>query len=143
MCAAAVIRQRLRQYAGCTSLLIASTCLTERPAIIFSIGTEDQSPAEFLLASGPGWQRYEKTVHAPVRFIAGKSTPQETLPYIHPSVRDTWAGSKTHPFTIQFGLSKIPAKLLARTGPVSHLHEPHSISFRTSSSCSLRCANHA
>lgn len=68
----------LGQYTwGVALSLMASTCLAEPPDILFSVGTEDQSPSEFLLASGPGWQCYEKAVHEPVRFIVGKSTPQQ------------------------------------------------------------------
>ena len=46
--------QRYTVGLGISLVASASTCLAEVPAIIFSIGTEDQSPAEFLLGSGAG-----------------------------------------------------------------------------------------
>lgn len=122
---AAVIQRWLRHYAGRASLLIASTCLADNPEILFSVGSEDHSPAEFLLGSGAGWQQYEKTVRSPVLFTVGLSTPQKDWPYIHPSVRDTWAGNKTHPFKIQFALTEKPAKpLILVIGQVDALANP-------------------
>lgn len=110
-----IILPGLKRYtwgSGLGLMAMTATCLAEIPDVLFSIGTEDQNPAEFLLGSGAGWKQYEKTVHAPVRFIVGTSQPQKDWPYIHPSVRDTWAGNKTHPFTIQFFLDERPAKPL-------------------------------
>ena len=36
------------------------------PEVIFSIGKDDQSPAEFALAQGAGWQKFQATFTRPV-----------------------------------------------------------------------------
>ena len=95
------------------------------PDVLFSIGTDDQSPSEFALAQGAGWQKYRATFTQPVLFTVGKSKPETDWPYIHPNTHDKWAGGKTHPFTIRFTLPEAPTQALVLVvGQVNALEGP-------------------
>ena len=110
------------------ALLAAGACAGARaalPDVVFSIGQEDHSPAEFALARGAGWQRYAETFKAPVRFEVGRSRPAADWPYIHPNTADHWAGGRTHTFTIAFDLPEAPTSALTlAVGQVNALQSP-------------------
>ena len=104
-------------------LCMVFTCMTvlaTLPPILFSIGQEDHSPAEFALGSGYGWQQYAQTIKDGVCFRVGESQPKQAWPYIHPNVYDRWAGACEHPFRIRFTLREKPDQPL--TLVVAHVN---------------------
>lgn len=107
---------------------VSAAALTVRaalPDVIFAVGRDDHSPAEFALAKGAGWQRYAETFKEPVVFTVGRSVPERDWPYIHPNTADTWAGGRTHPFTLRFSLPEAPAAPLTFVvGQVNALQSP-------------------
>jgi len=106
---------------ACSALRVGAAL----PDVIFAIGKDDQSPAEFALAQGAGWQKYEASFKRPVVFTFGQSRPETDWPYIHPNTADTWAGGKTHPFTVRFSLSEAPTGALTLVvGQVNALSAP-------------------
>ncbi len=109
-------------------LAAALACVNARaalPDVIFAIGKDDQSPAEFALAQGAGWQKYKETFKQPVCFTVGKSKPETDWPYIHPNTHDKWAGGTTHPFTVRFTLPEAPTQaLFLAVGQVNALESP-------------------
>ena len=99
----------------CVILCMVCTCMTAMatlPPMLFSIGQEDHSPAEFALGNGYGWQQYAQTIKDDVCFRVGESHPQQAWPYIHPNVYDRWAGAREHPFRIHFTLREKPDRPL-------------------------------
>jgi mono/diheme cytochrome c family protein len=119
-----LIAQRSSLAALLASALAASA-QAALPDVIFAIGKDDQSPAEFALAEGAGWQKYKDAVKSPVCYIVGKSKPESDWPYIHPNTHDKWAGGKTHPFAIRFALSEAPTQALTLViGQVNALESP-------------------
>ena len=103
----------------------AATLRAAQPDVIFSIGRDDGSPAEFALARGLGWQTYAATFRQPVRYVVGVSKPETDWPYIHPNTADAWAGRRSHPFAIRFRLSEKPAAPLTLViGQVNALQSP-------------------
>lgn len=78
------------------------------PAPFFTIGTQDQSDAEFALAPS-GYENYSATFPNDVHFTVGTSTAAHDWSYIQPGPGDAWAGSKVHPFTINYKLDAVPA----------------------------------
>ncbi|MHB8903203.1 MAG: HzsA-related protein, partial [Thermoguttaceae bacterium] len=69
---------------------------------IFLIGTPDNRAAEFgLTRPGQGYATFPQNVQDPVVFTAGTS-PASQWPYIHPAVKDRWAGARPWTFTIRF-----------------------------------------
>ena len=110
---------------GIVAVLLCHSGQGALPDVIFTIGQEDHSPAEFALAKGAGWQKYADTFKEPVVYTVGKSDAKKAWPYIHPSVHDKWAGSRTHPFTIRFTLAEKPAAPLTFiVGQVNSLSGP-------------------
>ena len=114
-----------------TTLIVLSSVLANTlaraalPDVIFAIGKDDQSPAEFALAQGSGWQKYKDTFKQPVCFSVGTSKPEADWPYIHPNTHDKWAGGKTHPFTVRFSLPEAPTQaLVLAVGQVNALESP-------------------
>ncbi len=91
--------------------LLGSACISGEalPETIFQVGSPDGSAAEFKLGAGTGWKQYAAEVREPVRFSVGSSESAKVWPYIHPSVDDSWAGSKTHAFTLCFELAEQPS----------------------------------
>jgi len=88
--------------------LAARSAAAALPDVIFSIGTDNHSPAEFALAKGAGWQQYAAAFKDPVVFTVGVSKPERDWPYIHPNTHDKWAGGRKHPFTVRFSLPEAP-----------------------------------
>ena len=70
--------------------------------VLFCIGTPDNRAAEFGLAvPGEGYPAYLRRFPGPVIFTVGTSHPS-AWPYIHPAVKDRWAGGRAHTFSICF-----------------------------------------
>ncbi|MDD2598199.1 MAG: polysaccharide lyase family protein [Kiritimatiellae bacterium] len=90
-------------------LIVAWSACAALPDTIFKIGRADGSAAEFKLGQGTGWQQYAAEIKEPVVFTIGQSAVAESWPYIHPSVDDVWAGSRSHPFTLCFELAEQPS----------------------------------
>ncbi|MBI5822131.1 MAG: PD40 domain-containing protein [Verrucomicrobia bacterium] len=69
---------------------------------LFVIGTPDNRAAEFGL-TGPGesYTSFLQKVHEPVVFTVGRSNAR-AWPYIHPSVKDRWAGARAWTFAIRY-----------------------------------------
>jgi len=72
-------------------------------ALLWQIGKADNDTAEFALGPDRSNQ-YSTTFSNDALFVAGRSNPKEDWPYIQPGPADVWAGSKSHTFTILFGL---------------------------------------
>ena len=91
--------------------LLFCTCLTTLAAgqkkLLWQIGKADNNTAEFALGPDRSNQ-YSVTFPQGALFIAGQSDPKQDFPYIQPGPADTWAGSKSHTFTILFGVKSAP-----------------------------------
>jgi hypothetical protein len=84
--------------ATCQTTASAST----DPALLFCIGTPDRRCAEFGLARpGEGYTSFAAKVTHDVVYTVGQSDSRE-WPYIHPAPLDTWAGGRTHSYTVHF-----------------------------------------
>jgi alpha-mannosidase len=70
---------------------------------LWEIGKADNDTAEFALGPDRSNQ-YSTTFGHDVLFVAGQSDPKKDWSYIQPGPADVWAGSKSHTFTILFGL---------------------------------------
>jgi len=71
--------------------------------LLWQIGTADNDTAELALGrSGHGL--YSTRFPHDALFVVGQSSPKQDWPYIQPGPADTWAGSKSHTFTIVFGI---------------------------------------
>lgn len=72
--------------------------------VLWEIGKPDHDFAEFALAPKD---------HAKFKndgfFIVGRSSANQDWPYAHPGPSDSWAGTRTHAFTIVFALQKANA----------------------------------
>jgi len=75
--------------------------------LLWQIGKADNHTAEFALGPDRSNQ-YSGTFPQDVLFVAGQSDPKQDWPYIQPGPADAWAGSKSHTFTIMFGLKTAP-----------------------------------
>jgi len=71
--------------------------------LFWQIGKADNNTAEFALGPDRSNQ-YSVTFPQGALFVAGQSDPKQDWPYIQPGPADTWAGSKSHTFTILFGV---------------------------------------
>lgn len=70
--------------------------------LIFCIGSPDNHAAEFgLAAPGEGYAAFLRKFPGPVVFSVGRSRTSD-WPYIHPAVKDKWAGGRPHRFTVHF-----------------------------------------
>lgn len=91
--------------------LLFCMCLTQLAAgetkLLWQIGKADNNTAEFAL--GPDRSNlYSVTFPRDALFVAGQSDPKQDWPYIQPGPADVWAGSKSHIFTILFGVKTAP-----------------------------------
>lgn len=82
----------------CLPLLAAGT-----NPFLWEIGKADNDTAEFALGPDKSNQ-YSVAFPHDVVFVAGQSDPKKDWPYVQPGPADAWAGSRSHPFTILFGL---------------------------------------
>ena len=108
---------------ACVAIALPLNAAESKP--IFQIGHIDGSAREFGLikATYKGYaQRYKK----PVVFTVGKSSLDD-WPHIHPTAKDTWAGSKDHPFTIRFSLDQVPRGPLSLSLGIVAAHSPASV----------------
>ena len=101
-------------------VLLLTLCMNglgaENDKILWQIGKEDNNTAEFAL--GPDRSNsYSGTFPHDVLFVAGQSDAKKDWPYIQPGPADSWAGSKSHTFTIMFGLKNAPLALWIHTVP--------------------------
>ncbi len=79
----------------------------EDDKILWQIGEADNNTAEFAL--GPDRSNlYSGRFPHDVLFVAGQSDAKKDWPYIQPGPADSWAGNKSHTFTILFGLKSTP-----------------------------------
>ncbi len=76
--------------------------------VFWQIGKSDNNTAEFALGPDRSNQ-YSVTFPRDAMFVAGQSDPKQDWPYIQPGPADVWAGSKSHTFTILFGVKAAPA----------------------------------
>ncbi len=91
-----------RVWAVAGILAAAAAFAGQQNETLFAIGTPDNRAAEFgLTGDGEGYQAYLRKFPNPVVYTIGKSTPKD-WPYIHPAVKDKWAGGRAHTFTIRF-----------------------------------------
>jgi len=87
--------------------LCMSVLAAENDKILWQIGKADNNTAEFAL--GPDRSNlYSGRFPHDVLFVAGQSDAKKDWPYIQPGPADSWAGSKSHTFTIMFGLKTAP-----------------------------------
>ncbi|MDT8303467.1 MAG: polysaccharide lyase family protein, partial [Sedimentisphaerales bacterium] len=102
---------KINQLAKITALLLLFCfCMNglgaENDTILWQIGKEDNNTAEFSL--GPDRSNlYSGRFPHDVLFVAGQSDAKKDWSYIQPGPADSWAGSKSHTFTILFGLKTI------------------------------------
>ena len=116
---------RARSWIVAFAVCAGASLRAALPDVIFSIGKDDHSAAEFALGQGLGWQKYDATFKQPIRFVVGVSKPETDWPYIHPNTADAWAGGRTHPFAIRFSLPEKPAAPLTLVvGQVNALQSP-------------------
>jgi alpha-mannosidase len=91
--------------------LLFCICLTlsasGQTKVFWQIGKADNNTAEFALGPNNSNQ-YSVTFPRDVLFVAGQSDPKQDWPYIQPGPADVWAGSKSHTFTILFGVKAAP-----------------------------------
>jgi hypothetical protein len=71
---------------------------------LWQIGKPDKSTGD--LAFGP---KQYRDIKADGFYIVGASDPAHDWPYAHPGPNDSWAGSKTHQYTVIFGILKTVA----------------------------------
>ncbi|HQL75839.1 MAG TPA: polysaccharide lyase family protein [Phycisphaerae bacterium] len=108
-------------------LLIVALLVVAAPAAgeakpVFCIGTPDGRAAEFGLTQQK-WPEYLKVFPKPVVYTVGSSKPAD-WPYVQPSNRDVWGGSRAHTFTIRFSLPAQPTEpLFLHLGTLA-VHEP-------------------
>ena len=68
---------------------------------LWRIGEPDGDTSELALGPG-GYREYE---HEAI-FVVGQSQAEVDWPYVQPGPVDAWAGSRSHTFTVWFGLQK-------------------------------------
>lgn len=91
-------------------MLLFSLCINglaaENEKILWQIGKDDNNTAEFSL--GPDRSNlYSGTFPHDVLFVTGQSDTKKDWSYIQPGPADSWAGNKSHTFTIMFGLKNV------------------------------------
>lgn len=80
-------------------LLMGTAALAQRP--IVQIGKTDRNYNDLRFVSP---QEYAGTFPQGVRYAVGRSDASKDFSGIHPGPADVWAGSRMHPFTIEFPL---------------------------------------
>lgn len=88
--------------------LFAATTAAGQSKLLWEIGSPDNNDGEFAL--GPGhYNQYLAKFSSDVLFVVGQSDPRRDWPYVQPGPVDVWAGSKSHTFTIIFGIRTVPS----------------------------------
>ena len=91
----------------CGFLWLIPTVATAGDAeTIFCIGKPDATAGEFGLVRD-GHARFPGVFPGPVVFAVGHSEAVD-WPFVHPAPRDDWAGSRVHPFSVEFDLQEEP-----------------------------------
>ena len=91
---------------SCASL---STLAARQTKVFWEIGKADNDTIEFALGQDRSNQ-YSVDFPRDALFIVGESDPKQDFPYIQPGPADVWAGSKSHTFTILFGVKTAPSE---------------------------------
>jgi alpha-mannosidase len=68
-------------------------------SLLWQIGTPDTANREFALAPGD-YRKFQEDGF----FVVGQSDPKQAWPYVHPGPDDSWAGTRSHTYTIVFAL---------------------------------------
>lgn len=71
---------------------------------LWQIGNDDGQYREFALGTGKVTDYRDDPT-----FLVGVSDPAIDWPFIHPGPSDAWAGTRTHTFSIAFGLDNVTA----------------------------------
>jgi alpha-mannosidase len=71
---------------------------------LWKLGARDGASAEFALAPG-GYASYRGDGF----FFVGRSDPKRDWPYVQPGPDDGWAGSRSHTFSVVFGVKARPS----------------------------------
>ena len=82
--------------------LFVSVFPVQGQSTLWKIGTANQNYREFAL-SGDGYTPFKSDGF----FVVGDSDPSTDWPFVHPGPIDGWAGSRTHTFTILFGVGSL------------------------------------
>ncbi|MBM4043049.1 MAG: hypothetical protein FJ290_31555, partial [Planctomycetes bacterium] len=91
-----------RAWIAAGILTAAAAFAGQQRELLFVVGTPDNRAAEFgLTGEGEGYQAYLRVFPNPVVHTVGRSTPKD-WPYIHPAIKDKWAGGRAHTFAIRF-----------------------------------------
>jgi len=88
--------------------MFVSTMVAGETQLLWEIGQADDNTGEFALGPDRSNQ-YSVTFPHDAVFVAGQSEPRQDWPYIQPGPADVWAGSKSHTFTILFGVETAPS----------------------------------
>ncbi len=80
-------------------LLAVPSAFAADSQMLWQIGNPDNNNAEFALAPD-GYAKFQDDAF----FIVGKSDAKRDWPYVQPGPIDAWAGSRSHAFTIVFGV---------------------------------------
>ncbi len=102
---------KTRRFIGLCLLLttLGAGVAAGQDKLLWQIGKADNDTGEFALARDRSNQ-YLVTFPHGVLFVAGRSATRQDWPYIQPGPADVWAGSKSHTFSILFGLKSSPAR---------------------------------
>jgi len=87
--------------------LFATGTAAGQNKLLWEIGKPDNNTSDFAL--GPGqYNQYLSKFPSDVLFVVGQSDTRQDWPYVQPGPVDVWAGSKSHTFTIVFGIKTAP-----------------------------------
>lgn len=75
--------------------------------LLWRIGGTDRDYRELAIAGQ--YFEYSARFANDVAYRVGESDPARDWPFIHPGPDDVWAGSRAHPFRIEFDLAVVPA----------------------------------
>jgi len=85
------------------ALMAALSGSAAEDRFLWQIGQPDHNDAEFALAPASYSQFKDDGF-----YVVGESDPKRDWPYVHPGPGDAWAGSRSHTFTVVFGLKAAP-----------------------------------
>jgi hypothetical protein len=74
----------------------------QSPRFLWRIGKPDGDYHEFAIAGQ--YPEYSRRFPGDVTYNVDTSRPDKDWPFIHPGPSDAWAGTRPHPFRIDFGL---------------------------------------
>ena len=91
----------------CVSAINFCNAYAAKDNTLWQIGKNDNDTAEFALGPGNSSQ-YASKFPSGATFVVGHSDPKKDFPYTQPGPADTWAGNKSHTFTIIFSVDSKP-----------------------------------